>query len=133
MGNIPSQQRYVYEQEGAHIALQLLQNPEVQHVVKSLGDFFRHHGEYIQHRKRRGRKKDKQEREEWLLHQGQRQRDERYEERGGRRDRGYGNRRYSPDDDMSYGMREAEGRRRNPTRDHRRGLSFVPTPRVYNF
>lgn len=133
MGNIPSQQRYVYEQEGAHIAMQLLQNPEVQHVVKSLGDFFRHHGDYIQHRRRRGRKKDKQERDERLFQQGQRQRNGSYVEDNGRRDRGYGKRGLNLNDDMDNGRREGGGRRQNSRNNHFRGLTFVQDLRAPQF
>ena len=73
MGNIPSQERVYYEREAAHVAVQLLQHPEVRHVVQSLGDYFRHHGDYVKHKKNRSRKRETREREEYLLGLGQRQ------------------------------------------------------------
>lgn len=36
--------------------MQLLENEEFKHVCRNLGDFFRHHGEYVQHRRHKSRK-----------------------------------------------------------------------------
>ncbi len=47
--------------------MQLLENDEFKHVCRNLGDFFRSHGEYMQHRRHRSRK-ETLEREETKDH-----------------------------------------------------------------
>lgn len=125
MGNIPSQQRYIYEREGAHVAMQLLQNQEVQHVIKSLGDLFRHHGDYIQHKRRRGRKKDKQERDERLVQLARLPPNGSYVESDGQRDSGYGKQGLGLNNDMDNRRRGGGGRRQKPRNDNIGGLTFV--------
>ena len=135
MGNISSQPHsiqphsiqphYVYEQE-AHLVTQFLQSPEVRHVVQSLGDFFRHHGDYYKHKRNRHRKKDRWEQDELLLTDGQRQRDDRPDERRRRRDTGDRKRGCCRDHDSHDERCRCKGPRHDPGDRRPRGPSFHP-------